>query len=82
MVESTPRGVPWDVLENDVEKLPLRTGDSFWRRVVENLSVVEFCREIDEARIEDAFRPTFLRKRAEQRSQDVAHGEESTVEGF
>ena len=81
-MESPERGITGDVLEDDVQKLPLRTGDSFWRRVVELLPVVQFRHEIEEARIEDAFRPSFLRKRAEQTAKNESDSEKATVEGF
>lgn len=80
MVDSAPRGIPRNVLENDVKKLTLGTGDSFWRRLVESLSVVEFCNEVDEARIKDAFRPRFLGKHTKQPLKHEPHGEEATVE--
>ena len=76
------RGITGNVLEDDVQQLPLRTGDAFWRRVAKSLSIVELHHEIDEARIEDAFRPSFLRKRAEQATKNEPNDEETTVENL
>ena len=81
-MESPERGIAGNVLEDDVQQLPLRTGNPFWRRVAESLDVVELRREIEEARIEDAFRPSFLRKRAEQAAKDESNREEAAVENL
>ena len=81
-MNSPERGIAGNVLEDDVQKLPLRTGDTFWGRVAESLSIVKLYHEIDEARIEDVFRPSFLGKRAEQATKNEPNDEETTVENL
>lgn len=64
--ESPLRSIAGDVLEDDLKQFVGSAGDSFWRRVAESLSIVEFHNHLDESVIEVALRTERRGKHAEK----------------